>query len=57
MIRKITQFYKQVAKTVVKPKNAKISTSKLNLKVCNNYIKPLLKPKLSTTYRVLKLLI
>jgi hypothetical protein len=36
---------RKLAKTVAKPKIAKISTSKLNLKVQNIYIKPLLKPK------------
>jgi hypothetical protein len=34
-----------VAKTVAKPKIAKRFTSKLNLRVQNIYIKPLLKPK------------
>jgi hypothetical protein len=32
-------------KTVTEPNNAKIFTSKLNFKVQNIYIKPLLKPK------------
>ncbi len=42
---KIGLNFGKVAKTVAKPTIAKISTSKLNLKVQNIYIKPLLKPK------------
>jgi hypothetical protein len=48
---------KKVAKTVAKPKIDKMSTSKLNLKAQNIYIKPLLKtknafnkPYIQTTY-------
>jgi hypothetical protein len=43
MCKKLPIFQK-VAQTVSKPKNAKISTTKLNLKDQNIYIKPLLKP-------------
>ncbi len=39
--KKISQ---KVAQTVPKPKKAKISTTKLNLKAQKIYIKPLLKP-------------
>jgi hypothetical protein len=39
---KITQFLEKVAKAVAKPKNTKISSSKLNLKVQIVYNKPLL---------------
>ena len=38
-------IFQKVAKTVSKPKNAKISTTKLNLKAQNINNKPLLKPK------------
>jgi len=41
--KKTCPIFQKVAKTVVKPR-AKISTSKLNLRVQNIYIKPLLKP-------------
>jgi hypothetical protein len=44
-IGKNAQILEKVAKTVTKPKIAKISTTKLNLKVQNIYIKQLLKPK------------
>jgi hypothetical protein len=43
--KKIAQILGKVAKTGVKTKITKISTSKLNLKVQNIYIEPLLKPK------------
>jgi hypothetical protein len=43
-LEKIAQILEKVAKTVAKPKNAKISPSKVNLKVLNIYNKPLLKP-------------
>jgi hypothetical protein len=43
MWKKIAQFFKNVAWTVSKPKKAKISTTKFNLKAQNIYIKPLLK--------------
>jgi hypothetical protein len=36
---------RKVAKAVAKPKNVKISASKLTFKVQNSYIKPSLKPK------------
>jgi hypothetical protein len=36
--------FEKVAQTVAAPKNAKIFTTKLNLKIQNIYIKPLLKP-------------
>ena len=42
---KICLILEKVAKTVAKAKVANISTSKLNLKAQNIYIKPLLKPK------------
>ncbi len=42
---KIAQILEKIAKKVAKPKISKISTPKLNLKVHNNYIKPLWKPK------------
>jgi hypothetical protein len=42
--KEIAQFFKKVAKTVSKPKNAKISTTMLNLKVQNILDKPHLKP-------------
>jgi hypothetical protein len=45
VVKIFTQFLEKVAKTVAEPKNAKISTSKMNLKVQNIYIKPLLKHK------------
>jgi hypothetical protein len=41
---KIAQILEKVAKTVAKPKMAKISSSKVNLRVQNIYINPLLKP-------------
>jgi hypothetical protein len=37
---KITQILEKVAQTVAKPKNAKISSSKLNLKIQNINIRP-----------------
>jgi hypothetical protein len=40
---KITKILEKEAQTVAKPKNARILASKLNLKVQNIYIKPLLK--------------
>ncbi len=40
--RKINQFEEKVAQTVAKPRNAKISSSKLNLKIQNINIRPLL---------------
>jgi hypothetical protein len=46
--KKFTQILEKVAKTVNKPKNAKISSSKLNLKVQNKNIKLLLNS--SNTY-------
>jgi hypothetical protein len=45
IIRKNAQYLDKVAKTVGKTKKAKISTSKLNFKVQNIYIKPILKPE------------
>jgi hypothetical protein len=39
--KKITHRFEKMAKTVAQPK---MSTTKLNLKVQNVYIKPLLKP-------------
>jgi len=36
---------RKVAKAIAKPKNVKISASKLTFKVQNSYIKPSLKPK------------
>ncbi len=38
------EIFQKVVQTVSKPKKAKISTTKLNLKVQNTYNKPLLKP-------------
>jgi hypothetical protein len=38
--KKIAQILEKVPKTVAKPKSAKISTSKLNLKVQNIFLKP-----------------
>ncbi len=46
---KIAQFFKKQPKLLPRQKNAKISTSKLNSKVQNIYIKPLLKSQ--TTYK------
>jgi hypothetical protein len=43
--KKIRPIFQKVAKTVSKPKKAKISTTKLKLKAQNIYIKPLLKPQ------------
>ncbi len=43
--KKFAQISEKVAKTVAKSPNDKISTSELDLKVQNIYIKPLLKPK------------
>jgi len=45
MAEKSSLIFEKVAKTVAAPKNAKISASKLILKVQNIYIKLLLKPK------------
>ncbi len=43
--KKIGQIFQKIAPKVAKSKKAKISTTKLNLKVQNIYIiKPLLKP-------------
>jgi hypothetical protein len=45
MIRKIIrQIYQRIAQKVAKSKKGKISTTKLNLKTQNIYMKPLLKP-------------
>jgi hypothetical protein len=56
-IGKIAQILEKVAKTVLKSLIAKKAfTPKLNLKVQNNYIKPLLKPKIAATNSTLKLL-
>jgi hypothetical protein len=44
-IEESPSFGKRGAETANKPINAKISPSKLNLKVQNIFIKPLLKPK------------
>jgi hypothetical protein len=49
MIRKKCPSFEKVAYTVAKGKNSKISTSKLNLKVQNIYIKPLSKLKNTTS--------
>ncbi len=43
MIIKNCQIFKRIAQNVAKSKMAKISTTKLNLKTQNIYIKPLLK--------------
>jgi hypothetical protein len=51
------KFLQKVAKAVAKPKNAKIPTSKLNLKVRNIYIKPFVKPENTYKNHTLKLLI
>jgi hypothetical protein len=40
--KKLPKFGKKVAKTIVKLKNAKVFSSKLNWKVQNVFIKPLL---------------
>ncbi len=40
--KKSPKFWKKKSKTVANPKKAKISSPKLNLKVQNIYIKPLL---------------
>ncbi len=42
ILENFTKILEKVAKTVTKQKNPKISTSKLNLKVQNIYIIPLL---------------
>ncbi len=39
------QIFQRIAQKVAKSKKAKISTTKLNLKIQNIYIKPLLKPE------------
>ncbi len=41
--KKICQIFQRIAQKVAKSKKAKISTTKLNLKTQNIYIKPLLK--------------
>jgi hypothetical protein len=51
----MAQIFVKEAKIVVKPKIAKISTSKLNLKAQNICIKPLLKPKEPPTNPTLRL--
>jgi hypothetical protein len=56
--QKSPKFLEKVAKTVTKPKIANIPTPKLNLKVQNIYVKPLLNPKntcnkLQTTNKLL----
>jgi hypothetical protein len=43
-IRKKFQVYLRIAQKVAKSKKTEISTTKLNLKVQNIYIKPLVKP-------------
>jgi hypothetical protein len=43
MIGKNGQIFQRIAQKVAKSKKAKISTTKLNLKTQNIYIKPLLK--------------
>jgi hypothetical protein len=43
-LEKIAQILEKVAKTVAKPKNAKILTSKFKLTVQKIYDNPLLKP-------------
>ncbi len=42
--KKIAKFFKKIAQNVGKSKQAKISTTKHNLKAQNIYNKPLLKP-------------
>jgi hypothetical protein len=55
-LKKFAQFFKKVAPKVSKAKKAKISTTELNLKAQNIYIKPLFKtytyskPCFETTY-------
>ncbi len=44
MIKKNCPIFQKIAEKVAKSKKAKISTTKLNLKTQNIYIKPLLKP-------------
>ncbi len=44
MIRKKYQIFQRIAQKVAKSKKAKISTTKLNFKTQNIYIKLLLKP-------------
>jgi hypothetical protein len=55
--KKNLEIFQKVAQKVSMAKNAKISTTKLNLNAQNFYIKALLKPKIPTTNHVLKLLI
>jgi hypothetical protein len=56
-LEKNAQILEKVAKTDPKSQIAKKAfTPKLNLKVQNNYIKPLLKPKIAATNSTLKLL-
>ncbi len=43
-LKLIHPMFQKVAQTVSKPKKAKISTTKFNLKAQNIYIKPLMKP-------------
>jgi Golgi nucleoside diphosphatase len=43
MIKKNCQIFQRIAQKVAKSKKAQISTTKLNLKAQNIYIKPLLK--------------
>ena len=45
-LEKIGQIFQRIAQKVAKSKKVKISTTKLNLKVQNIYINPLLKPTL-----------
>jgi hypothetical protein len=49
-LEKIAQLCKKVAKIITEPTYAKISTPKLNLKVQNIYIRPLLKPATNHAY-------
>jgi hypothetical protein len=55
--KEIHPIFERVAQTFSTPKKAKISTTNLNLKAQNIYIKPLLNLKIPTTNHVLKLLI
>jgi hypothetical protein len=44
-IRENCLIFQRIAQKIAKSKKTKISTTKLNLKTQNNYVKPLLKPQ------------